>query len=118
MLVQWNPSIPYTLGTAQSVLIKGGVLISGVVLYTLRVAGTKYSVPIKGDVHISRMSLYRGFTIIVHVHVHVCVPCSFNIVLYRRFQLVSSTPLMAYLVQQPSLLTIQNTRYHHDYSIE
>ena len=30
--VQWNPSIPDTLGTAQSVLIKGGVLTSGVSL--------------------------------------------------------------------------------------
>ena len=31
-LVQWNPSIPDTLGAAYSVLIKGGVLISGLVL--------------------------------------------------------------------------------------
>jgi hypothetical protein len=35
IILQWNPSIPDTLGTAQSVLIKGGVLISGVVLYVL-----------------------------------------------------------------------------------
>ncbi len=33
--IQQNPFIPDTLGTAQSVLIKGGVLISGVVLYTV-----------------------------------------------------------------------------------
>ena len=26
-VLQWNPSIPDTLGTASSVLIKGGVLI-------------------------------------------------------------------------------------------
>ena len=32
--IQWNPSILDTLGTAESVLNKGGVLISGVVLYT------------------------------------------------------------------------------------
>jgi hypothetical protein len=32
--LQRNPIISDTLGTAQSVLIKGGVLISGVVLYT------------------------------------------------------------------------------------
>ena len=32
--IQWNPSIPNTLGAASSVLIKGGVLISGVLLYT------------------------------------------------------------------------------------
>jgi hypothetical protein len=30
--IQWNPSIPDTLGPAQSVLIKGDVLISGVSL--------------------------------------------------------------------------------------
>jgi hypothetical protein len=35
-ILQWNPSIPDTLGTALSVLIKGGVIISGVVLYTLQ----------------------------------------------------------------------------------
>ena len=34
--IQWHFSIPdMILGTAESVLIKGGVLISGVVLYTL-----------------------------------------------------------------------------------
>ena len=32
--IQWNPSIPDTLGTASSVLIKGIILISGVLLYT------------------------------------------------------------------------------------
>ena len=31
----WSPSIPDTLGTAECVMIKGGVLIAGVVLYTL-----------------------------------------------------------------------------------
>jgi hypothetical protein len=31
--VQWNPSIPDTLGPAQSVLIKGYVLISGIYPY-------------------------------------------------------------------------------------
>ena len=31
--IQWNLSILNTLGTAESVLIKGHVLISGVVLY-------------------------------------------------------------------------------------
>ena len=30
--IQWNPSVLDTLGTASSVLIKGGVLISGVSL--------------------------------------------------------------------------------------
>ena len=31
--VQWNLSSVDTLGTAESVLIKGGILISGVILY-------------------------------------------------------------------------------------
>ena len=31
---QWNPSIAITFGTTQSILIKGGVLISEIVLYT------------------------------------------------------------------------------------
>ena len=55
MHVQWNPSILDTLGTVLSVLIKGGVLISGVVkLYTLYVARTMRSVlQIKGDVLIN-----------------------------------------------------------------
>ena len=39
------------------------------------------------------------------------IPCHFITALYHRFLLVSSTPLMVYLVQQPSLETIQNTRY-------
>ena len=29
-VIQWNPSYKDTIGTAQSVLIKGGVIISGV----------------------------------------------------------------------------------------
>ena len=33
LIIQWNPSIPDTLGTVLSVMIKGGILISGVVLY-------------------------------------------------------------------------------------
>ena len=40
-----------------SVLIKGGVLISGVVLYFFYVAGTMHSVLIKGGVLISWVSL-------------------------------------------------------------
>ena len=48
------------LGPSQIVLIKGGVLISGVVLYaqdTLRIA---HSVCITVDVHISGVSTRRG----------------------------------------------------------
>ena len=49
--IQWNPSIPDTLGTATNVLIKGGVFISGVAFYVHTcIAGTMHSVLIKGDV--------------------------------------------------------------------
>ena len=34
IIIQWNPSIPDTLAAVLSDLIKGGVLISGVLLYT------------------------------------------------------------------------------------
>ena len=40
-----------------------------------------------------------------------CIVTILIICMYHRFQLVSSTPLMAYLVQQPSLQIIRNTRY-------
>ncbi len=56
IIIQWNPSIPDTLGPAHSVLIKGGVLISGVVSYT---SLCSYSALIKGDVLISGCP-YRG----------------------------------------------------------
>ena len=59
-VVQWSPSIPDTLGTASSVLIKGGVLISGVVLYTFYVTGTVHGVLIKGDPYF-RGVLTEGF---------------------------------------------------------
>ena len=54
------PSIPDTTGTDQRVMIKGGVLISGVVLYTslhMYIAGTMHSVLIKADVLISGVAL-------------------------------------------------------------
>ena len=60
-MYKWSPSIPDTLGTASSILIKGGVLISGVVCTHLYVAGTMHSVPIKGGALISGVSLKRGF---------------------------------------------------------
>ena len=51
-------SIPDTLGTVLSVLmIKGGVLISGVILYTFLYSWTMHSVLIKGDVLILGVSL-------------------------------------------------------------
>ena len=63
--VQWNPSIPDILGTASSVLIKGSVLISGVILYTFSCSwGHVYSVLIKGDVLSSGVPLWRGSTVI------------------------------------------------------
>ena len=65
--VQWNHSIPDTLGTASSALIKGGVLISEVHLYTsllLYVAGTMDGVLIKVDVLSSGVSLWRGSTVV------------------------------------------------------
>jgi hypothetical protein len=56
MYITVEPLYSGHLGTADSVLIKGGVLISGVILY-LHVAGTKHSVLINGDVLISGVSL-------------------------------------------------------------
>ena len=52
LIIQLNLSTPDTLGTAYSVLIKEGVLISGVVLYTfyIPVTGTVHGVQIKGVV--------------------------------------------------------------------
>ena len=61
------PSIPDTLGTASSVLIKGGILISGVVLYSVlcTVAGTVHGVLIEGDVFILGYP-YRGVPLYSH----------------------------------------------------
>ena len=59
--VQWNPSIPDTLRTAYSVLIKGGVLISVVVYILVYVAGTMHGVLTKGGVLISGCVLIEGF---------------------------------------------------------
>ena len=60
-------SIPNTLGTASSVLIKGGILISGVVLYSVlcTVAGTVHGVLIEGDVFILGYP-YRGVPLYSH----------------------------------------------------
>ena len=60
-----EPSILDTLGTASSVLIKGGVLISGVVLYTDLCSWDRawHGVLIKGVVLISRVSSWRGSTV-------------------------------------------------------
>ncbi len=64
--MRWIPSIPDTLGPVQSVLIKGGVLISGVVLYTSLCSwGHAYSVLIKGDVLISGVSFKTGSTVLI-----------------------------------------------------
>jgi hypothetical protein len=63
--IQWNPSIPDTLGTAWNALIKGGVLISGVVLYTVLqyVAGTMHGVLIKGGM-LDVLQLIKGGVLI------------------------------------------------------
>ena len=52
--IQWSLSIVDTLGTAESVLIKGGVLISGVVLYTFLPSWDHI------DSIMIEMSLYQG----------------------------------------------------------